>query len=75
MKMGKKDDFFGIILLVGYLTLAMKAKYLVAAFSVAAFSGLSTVVATAETQSDTAAATAAANETVKVFIVTAKGGG
>lgn len=53
----------------------MKAKYLLMAFSVAAFSGFSTIAATAETQNDTAAVTAAANETVKVFIVTAKGGG
>ncbi|MFC5051363.1 hypothetical protein ACFPK9_12165 [Rubritalea spongiae] len=53
----------------------MKAKYLVAAFSVAAFSGFSTVVVTAEVQNDTAAETAATNETMKVFIVTAKGGG
>ncbi|MGJ8671875.1 hypothetical protein [Rubritalea sp.] len=53
----------------------MKAKYILAAFSVAVFSGLSTVVATAETQNDMAAESAAENETVKVFIVTAKGGG
>mgnify|MGYP001561809076 CR=1 FL=1 len=54
---------------------AMKANYVLAAFSVAAFSGFSTLVATAETQKDTAAESAATDETMKVFIVTAKGGG
>lgn len=60
---------------VAYLTKAMKAKHVFAAFSVAAFGGLSTLVATAETQKDMAVESAAQNETVKVFIVTAKGGG
>ncbi|WP_018970598.1 hypothetical protein [Rubritalea marina] len=50
----------------------MKKKYLIAACAVLAFGGLTTEVTLAEA---TQQAAAADNKTMKVFIVTAKGGG
>ena len=54
----------------------MKAKSIFAAFSVVALGGFSTAIAApAETATNDTAAEAATTKTMKVFIVTAAGGG
>ena len=54
---------------------AMKAKSILAAFTVISMGGVSVALAENATAASTEKAAAPAAETMKVFIVTAKGGG
>ncbi|MFT5882798.1 MAG: hypothetical protein ACI9FG_001305 [Crocinitomicaceae bacterium] len=74
-KSAQLEDFFGIISEWLHLNIAMKVNAILAAFAVVSMGGVSVSLAEDTPAASTEKSAAPAAGTMKVFIVSAKGGG